>query len=399
MGELDVTAKLNQEQKQKQLGGDKFRLFSWQGFGLIAEATKKAWGRPAGAPMVQARSHGPMAYRAMVSGEPYPIRALITLASNPMVTQPNTKLLYKALKSLDLYVVMDFWKTPCAELADYVLPPASWMERPILWDFVGYSNVMISGEAALPPSIPGEYDHRTDFDFWRGLGIRLGQGEFWPWKTLEEFYDDLVKPTGLTHNEFVHKMRCEYKPLRYKKYEQTGFGTPTGKVELYSTTLEKLGYDPLPEYHEPTETQVSKPQLAKEYPFTLITGGRIREFYHSESRQIDSVRQRHPNPLVQIHPETAAKLGIQEGDWVWIETPRGRIRQKATLFDGMAPNIIHAEHGWWLPELPGEEPWLHGVFDVNINVVLDDDPEICNPIIGTWPLRTALCRVYKVKTY
>ncbi len=399
MGESDLTAKLSALQKSKSLGGDRFRLFSWEGFGLVAEATKKAWGRPSGAPMLQARAHGPMVYRAMATGKPYPIRALLTIASNPMITQANTKLLYKALKSLDLHVVMDFWMTPGAELADYVLPAASWMERPILWDFVGYSNCMISGEAALPAVIPGEYDHRTDFEFYRGLGIRLGQGEFWPWKTLEEFYDSLVKPMGMTHHDYVHQMRLEYKALNFKKYETKGFGTPTGKVELYSTTLEKLGYDPLPDFRESAETKVSEPQTAKEYPYTLITGGRVREYYHSESRQIDPVRARHPQPLVQIHPDTAAKLGITEGDWVWIETKRGRVRQKAALFDGLAPDVVHAEFGWWFPELPGEDPWLHGVFESNINVVMNDDPDACNPVIGTWPLRTALCKIYKVKSY
>ncbi len=391
--------RLSQAQKDKMIGEDKFRLFSWQAWGMVAQATKKVWGKPVGVPMVQARAHGPMVYRAMISGKPYPIRAMITLASNPMATQANVKLVHKALKSLDLYVVVDHWMTPCAELADYVLPAACWLERPILWDFNTYSSCMIAGEAALPASIPGEYDHRRDFDFWRGLGVRMGQAELWPWETQEDFYGELVKPMGMTHNEYVYKIRCGYKALKYKKYEQMGFGTPTGKVELYSTILEKLGYDPLPEYREPTETQVANPELAKEYPLTLITGGRVREFYHSEWRQIDSVRKRHPDPLLQIHPETAAKLGIQEGDWVWIETLRGRVRNKATLFDGMAPNIVHAEHGWWLPEMPGEEPWLHGVWHVNINVLMDDDPEICNPQMGTWPLRTALCRVYKAKTY
>jgi len=102
---------------------------------------------------------------------------------------------------------------------------------------------------------------------------------------------------------------------------------------------------------------------------------------------------------MQIHPATAESLSINEGDWVWIETPRGRVRQKAELSDGIDPGVVHAEHGWWFPELPGEEPWLHGVWESNINVVINDDPEVCNQITGTWPLRTALCKVYKVKSY
>jgi anaerobic selenocysteine-containing dehydrogenase len=397
-GEVEPrVAPLPEAQARKQLGSDKFRLLSWQGQRIVTSNLLRGWGGKL--PAREDISHGPSTMRAILTGKPYPVRACITTGSNPMITSPNIKLVYQALKSLDLYIVLDHWMTPSAVLADYVLPCASWMERPLLWDFSGYGRYMGAGEAALPQSIPGEYDHRDDFDLWRGLGVRLGQEGFWPWKTLEEYYDARLKPLGMTHKEFVYRVRCERKANPYKKYEKSGFATNTGKIELYNTTFEKLDYDPLPVYREHGETKVSRPDLAKEYPLTLITGGRIRQFYHSDFRQIDSVRRLRPEPLVQLHPETAAKLGISEGDWAWIESPRGKVRMKVVLFDGMRPDIVHAEHGWWLPELPQEEPWLHGVWESNINVLLADDPELCNPVTGAFPLKTNLCKVYKVKTY
>ncbi|MFC2014274.1 molybdopterin-dependent oxidoreductase [Chloroflexota bacterium] len=389
--------KFSPGQLEKQVGMDRFKLFGWDGVKAISgENFEKVWKK---LPEVLILGHAPMIYRAMITGKPYPIRAAFTSASNPMVTQANTKLVYKALKSLDLYVVSDFFMTPSAELADYVLPVACWLERPLMWEYLGYCEYLITGEAALPAAIPGEYEHKDDYDIWRELAIRLGKGDCFPWRTMEEYYDYLIEPLGYTHNEFVRKVRAYRKPYTEKKYEQQGFATPTGKVELYSKVFEQLGYDPLPYYKEPFETTVSKPEVAKEYPLTLITGGRMREYFHSEWRQIDSIRKVRPYPLLQIHPDTANELAIKNGDWVWIETPRGRVKHKAELFDGIDPNIVHAEHGWWLPELPGEEPWLHGVWEVNINVVTEDDPDVCNEILGTWPLRTALCKVYKVKEY
>jgi anaerobic selenocysteine-containing dehydrogenase len=128
----------------------------------------------------------------------------------------------------------------------------------------------------------------------------------------------------------------------------------------------------------------------------LITGGRFRPYFHSEWRQVDALRKRRPHPQVQIHPDTATKLGIKNGDWVWIETLRGRIKQRCTIFDGIDPGVVHAEHGWWFPEEPGGEPSLHGAWESNINVVTDDDPDRCNKLGGGWPLKTALCRIYKV---
>jgi len=285
-------------------------------------------------------------------------------------------------------------------LADYVLPSASWLERPCINTICDTVSFIGGGVAPLPPVKEGEYERRTDYEFWRGLGIRLGQEEYWPWKTLEEAFDYRLAPLGYTLDRFVaEKGGHTSSRLEFKKYEKVGFATPTGKLELYSTILEKLGYDPLPRYHEPPESPTGSPELAQEYPLVLITGGRFLPMYHSEHRQIDSLRKQHPEPIVQINPQKAAELGIDDGDWIWIETPRGKIKQKCQYFKGIAPMVIHAQHGWWFPELPGEEPWLHGVWESNINVVTDDDPAHCNKISGGWPLRALLCKVYKAKTY
>jgi anaerobic selenocysteine-containing dehydrogenase len=121
--------------------------------------------------------------------------------------------------------------------------------------------------------------------------------------------------------------------------------------------------------------------------------------YHSEHRQIRSLRRQHPDPIAQINPKKAVELGIKDGDWMWIETPRGRIRQKCQCFQGIDPRVIHAQHGWWFPELQGNESFLHGVWESNINVVTSDHPDYCNKISGGWPLRAMLCKVYKAPPY
>ncbi len=147
----------------------------------------------------------------------------------------------------------------------------------------------------------------------------------------------------MTFKELMDKQNgFDFPPTEYKKYEKIGFATPTGKAELYSIIFEKLGYEPLPRYEEPAEGPISTPEVAKEYPLILTTGGRFHPMYHSEWRQVDYTRKRHPHPQLQIYPETAAKLGINNGDWVWIETLRGRIRMKCQYFDGIDPRVVHA---------------------------------------------------------
>ncbi|MBT3363632.1 MAG: molybdopterin-dependent oxidoreductase [Chloroflexi bacterium] len=390
--EISAMDKLSDAQKAKQMGADKFKFQSWPGYKIILENSMKFWNHlPSSEQTLAASPHQPSLYRAMIDGKPYPIKGVITLAHNPMVTQANTKLVYKALKSVDIHVVLDYWMTPSAELADYVLPAASGWERP----FFMFSY---AGDQAVPEKIEGEYDHKIDYDIFRELGIRMGQD--WPQETLEEMYDWQLEPIGMTFKQLMNQngyMKGERKFETYK--EKGGFGTTTGKAEVYSTVLDKLGYDPLPKFDEPHETPVSQPELAKDYPLILITGGRFRPMFHSEWRQVDSVRQKRPHPTMQLHPDTAKKMGINDGDWAWIETPRGRIRQQCQHFKGIDPRVCHVEHGWWFPELPGEDPWLHGVWESNANVLTDDDPEICGEVHGGWPLRTALCKVYKARPY
>ncbi len=390
---------LTPELKKKQLGAERFPLLSYPGYDAIMPDVLRVWKHTPYVVSSLCQGHIPTILRAVITGEPYPIRAMICSANNPMVTGGNTKLWYKALKSLDLYVVCEYWETPGACLADYKLPVASWLERPFFYSFGGMETMLIGGEQAVPEKIPGEYDRKTDYDIFRALAIRLGWAEYWPWENLEQTYDYQLSPRGITYKQFMAQGGFEVDPMEYRKHEKVGFGTPTGKVELYSTIFEQLGFDPLPHYEETYENPISAPEVAEEFPLYCVTGSRFLPYFHTEQRHIDSIRKRRPYAHVQIHPETAQKYGIKNGDWVWIESPRGRIRQVCELFDGTDPRIVYPEHGWWYPELPGEEPWLHGVWESNANVLTDDDPDYCSKIAGGWPLKVALCKIYKCKVY
>lgn len=385
---MELQEKLPPEQRRKQIASDRFKLFAWPGFEML---TKPSEGIPYASPPTVNQScaaHEPSVWRAILTGKPYPVKALIVQANNPMLQATNTKLVYEALKALDLLAVVDYFMTPTAELADYVFPAAGWLERPIVSDIDGTRNFIVAGVRSVEPL----YERRDDYQFWRGLGMRLGQEEYWPWPTLEDVFDYRLKPIGHTV-ETLAESNGFMGPRVYKIYEQHGFATPTRKVELYSTILEKLGYDPLPAYEEAPETPVSDPELAKEYPLILTSGGRIKYFFHSEFRQIQAMRRMHPDPILQIHPTTAAKAGIADNDWVIVETRLGNVRFKAQYWD-IDERVVHAEHSWWFPEKAGEEPGLHGVWDSNVNVLINDDPDHCDPICGGWPVM-GLCRVYK----
>jgi anaerobic selenocysteine-containing dehydrogenase len=101
--------------------------------------------------------------------------------------------------------------------------------------------------------------------------------------------------------------------------------------------------------------------------------------------------------LVRIHPETAAKHGIKDGDMVWIENKRGRIKQKAKLSEDVHPGVVAADAGWWFPEKPAEEPSLFGVWESNVNVLTCDAVDYACEVSGSWNLQSLLCRISRME--
>ena len=75
-------------------------------------------------------------------------------------------------------------------------------------------------------------------------------------------------------------------------------------------------------------------------------------YFNSEHRQLAKLRKAHPDPTAEIHPRTAAEHSIANGDWMWIETRRGRMQQRACVTEAIDPRVIAAQHGWWFPEEP-----------------------------------------------
>ena len=398
---MELNHMLSPEQRRKQIGSERFRFLSYPGWELVEAQLRQKWGdRHPAAAYLNCMAHAPSVFRAMLRGEPYPVKALMVSASNPLLSYANTRLVYEALKALDLLVTFDITWTPTAQLSDYVLPAACWLERPDMGNFssVGAYPLIQVGETAVSPRVPGEYERLDDYVFWRELGLRLGQEEHWPWETFEEVWEyrlgAIMRERGNESlAEFVREQRWALEVPRAGAARRGELATPSGKVELFSTILEELGYDPLPDYVEPSIPL----EIEQRYRLLNISGCRFRPYHHSEYRHVEGFRQRHPDPIVEIHVDTALRKGIADGDWVYIETPLGRVKQRARLSTSFDPKYIVTQHGWWFPEKPAADPSLYGLWESNINVITDDDPDLCDPISGGWPFKGQYmrCRIYK----
>ena len=388
-------------QREKQIGGQRFPILGYPGWMALGEGQMRRFGS-----MMYAhwnnQAHGPMVWRAILTGEPYKVRALILNGSGALTKFSNTQLIRDAFMQLDLLVVADMFHNASTSLADYVFPMSDWMERPIAETYdASLVSMLPCGMNAVEPL----YERRSDYDFYRALGVACGQGEFWPDETLMDNLNHRVSPSGMTFEEIATGKKVLMEPVEYMAYARmnpetglpNGFATPTGKAEFHSSVLDQLGFDPVIHFEEPNFSVYSTPEYAKEYPVMLLAGNRAQPYYHSEFRQINAMRELHPDPIVEVNNQWAQELDVplRDGDWAWIETHIGRIKMKVRLTTALAPGVIAAEHNWWFPEEDGSYPNLYGACKSNINVVLDDDPDKCGQEMGNYTCRQAMCKIYR----
>ena len=393
--ELEGNEFLPDDVKMKQIGADKYPMTTWPGYGRLAEISEWRWGKKFTAEWM-CEAHGPSVFKAILTGDPYPVRALFISGTNPLSSYGDAKMTYAACKQVEFMVVLDYFMTPTALQADFILPVAGAMERPVVHTNYGVTDSIVGNQRAIWPM----YERKTDYNIWREIGLACGQTEEqWPWPELEDAFQYILSPLGLpfqNYDEFVEKMRMYYPPLQQQKYLKKGyFSTVSGKVELKSSVLEEFGLPGLPTYLGAPENEIDDPEVAEEYPIVLTTGGGFMPYHHSEHYNNPIFRFIKPDPFFTINPELAEKLDIEDGDWCWIETRRGRIKQRANVEPALDPRVVYVQRGWWFPERTHEGDQPFGCFESNVNVLTSVDDEHCDPLTGCWANRGLMCKVYK----
>ena len=318
---------------------------------------------------------------AVLDEKPYPIKALIVTGGNPALTLPDSGRIKKVLDRLELLVVIDLFMTKTAEMADIVLPACSFMERA----GIGYVYGVTSGlpyillrKRVIEPlgeSLP-------DWRFWCELGKRMGYGDLFPWQTDEEVVEYWLKPSGLTIKQLTEENPAGvfFAEKKYDMLQKGELRTPSKKIEIYSQTLAEHGHDPLPVHIEPSQSPISQPELAEKYPLILTTGARILEYTHTQFMNVPALRQTTPEPIAEVHPDTATKYGVSDGDTIAIETRKGQIRIKARTTEDLLPHVVSIPHGW---------------AEANANLLTELEPH--DPVTGYTELKALLCRIRKVK--
>jgi len=383
--ELEWHEILPQAQKDKQLGNEQHPVFTYRGMEALREPTKRVWGRE----YVNLITGSFMAvpyrtFQAMAYEKPYPVKAFFALGNNALLGYSNMKLIRDAMMNQELVVAHEHVMTPTAQLSDYVLPGDSWLERNHLQDSLGWNaNILVSNKSVEPPG-----ECHGAFDFWRGLAVRMGFEEHFPWEATEQLFDYRLKNLGVSFEEFAKNSFGHTPKVKFRKYENTGFATPSGKVELKSSILEDLGFDALPYYRE-------SPQPSEEYPLLVFTGVREDEFFQTGHRFIPELRKRRPEPKFFLNPKDAKNLAIDNGEWIFIINKAGKIKGIAEIRDDMPPGLVRAPHGWWKPETKQGKDFLSSALELSDAQLTIEEEGYIDTEQGIPHLRGLPCRVEK----
>ena len=323
----------------------------------------------------------PAVKEALILDEPDRPRAMIVHHCNPVLVQANERRTRQALEKLDFIMVTDIFPTATTQVADLVLPVASDYES---YGYRAYASTEGGFLALGRPITAPVGEARSVFDIEVDLAQRMGLYQNYPFHDTESWINFMLSPSGID----LQRLKDEQivyatPPIRYEKYSENGFDTPSGKVELYSTLFDKKGYSAIPSYSEPYGRYIDRKAFSEKGFPLLGSSYRPAQFVHTKLKNINVLSASYPDPLIYIHPADAGDRGIEEGDWVEVCSVQGKGEFRARLTENTSVGTVWIDFGWG-NETDGKS---------NINLLTDD--ACYDPISGGTPNRLFPCDVRK----
>ena len=338
--------------------------------------------------------------RAVLDGEPYKVRALMSFGSNFTMSQADSARNQAVLEALEFHVHADMFMNPTAECADIVLPANMPWERDALKIGFEITQAAVETVQFRPRMLEPAGESKADYDIVAELAVRLGMSDAFFGGDIQAGWNHQLEPLSVTVNDLRNHpngLRFEQR-FRHEKYARAqddgkvaAFATPTRRVELYSELMLSHGYAPLPGHVEPAESPL-RDAADPLFPLVLTTA-KSGWFIHSSHRHVASLRKKSPDPLVEISPALAMRRGLIEGDWAIIETLQGPTRLRVHINEGLDDRVVVAEFGWWedCPPLGRQRTGNAGIASSNINTALSDVHR--DPVSGSVPMRATTCDI------
>ncbi|WP_138495767.1 molybdopterin-containing oxidoreductase family protein [Paenibacillus pinistramenti] len=278
------------------------------------------------------------------------IRSLFVYCANPAVVAPDTERVIAGLKREDLFtVVHDLFMTDTAKYADLVLPAASTFENTDLYGSYWHPYMQLQ-----EPVIPAQGESKSNFELFKLLAEAMGFDE----PAFRDTEEDLIRQAldvpgnpymkGVTLDK-LKEQRFVKLNMEPRKHYLDRLTTPSGKIELYSRSMEEAGLPGLPAYIPLIEGYDgrNRPAPGEKVPYPLMfISPPNHSFLNSTFSNVDKLAQIEKGPVLQIHPEDAAERSIQDGDKVAVWNGRGRFEAAAAVTDRMLPGTVVSQGLW-----------------------------------------------------
>ena len=271
-------------------------------------------------------------YPALLSEDPYPVKAYIVFRHDPVLSLPDPEEQKKALDKLDLLVAIDNNYSETGWYADVLLPSATYLEK---------SSVLATGKGLKPQfkirkkAIEPRNEAKPDWWIFKSLAERLGVGEYFKFDDVEDFWEWQLDGTGVKVEDFEEKgfVPLVDAPVWWDRMNDLKFKTPSKKIEFVSSLLEENGIASFKPYVSP-----KKPENG----FYRLAFGRSPVHTSGQTQNNPILNEIMPENTLWINSQEAEKMGVSDGDLVEVTLIR---RQSFGNHQRLCNRIYPARNG------------------------------------------------------
>jgi thiosulfate reductase/polysulfide reductase chain A len=266
---------------------------------------------------------------SIVEEKPYPARGWFISRQNPILSLPDRQKTLQAFGKLDFIVTMDIILNDTSWFSDVVLPEASYLER--------YDPLLQFGNRFFlrQPVIESQGDSKSALWVYRELGMRLGLSDFFQYKDEEDYLRQELAPLGVTLEDV--RLHGYIDVPGGANESEFKWSTPSGKIEIYSDSLGKAGFDPLPVWQEPPQP--------KPGDFYLLTG-KVGQHTQMGTQNNLLLHKYQDEPRLWMSPEAALTLGLKDHDLVEVTSPVGKVKVALQVTPAIRSDCVYLTPGY-----------------------------------------------------
>jgi len=309
---------------------------------------------------------------AVLTGKPYQAHGWFISRQNPVQSLPDQRKTLEAFNKMDFIVTMDILMNDTGWFSDVVLPEASYLER--------YDPLMPLGDHIFirQPVIEPQGEAKSALWVYKELGTRLGLGDFFQYKDEEDYINQQLAPLGFSLSEL--RLHGSVQTPVAEKSDEIKFNTPSGKVEIYSQTLEKAGFAPMPTWEEPPQPKAGE--------FYLLTG-KVGQHTQFGTQNNQLLHKYEDVPRLWMAPEAAKSLGLKDWDMVEVTSPAGSVKVALEVTSAIRSDCVYLTPGFGHVSMALRTAYGVGVSDSVLHVTYVD------PISGGQALSQTFVSVKK----